>query len=420
MSFHIDDLLEIVDGLVRAGFQRVEQLDGVLDNAWPVKTRRIKAMLNAVAKHITERQATGKDSATFWANIEKIFSSAENLEPRVSRPNMLGPAKAVKAANMSSWSPETKRRKIEDTRLDVAIDSITGGRKSYISAARGFLCFMRDVHPHRIPLPAGVDDLILWSSFFKNGGTFSTYCAAIKWITECCGLPTDAFSDPMLRRAKTALKHITRPKEKRWIDGHLTQRLMKAAIADSNVKCAMLFCAAYVFMARVPSELLPWMADGKGLTERSRVLMSIAVQYDDCEMRVHLAKRKNARWGDTIRRSCACSLAPALCPVHVLAPWLDGFRRGEMPFKGISAAGATKKLREYLARCGIEDPGNYSLHSFRRGAAQDYVDFGCTLQQLLIAGGWCSRACFAYLKPEDLNVGAAAKFIIDDSDSDAD
>ena len=122
--------------------------------------------------------------------------------------------------------------------------------------------------------------------------------------------------------------------------------------------------------------------------------------------------------GDTIRRGCSCSLAEAHCPVHAIAPWLQSFRHGDLSFKELPAAVATKKLRHFLGRCRLQDPQLYTLHCFRRGAAQDYVDFGRTFQQLLIAGGWNSRECFVYLRPEDLNVNAAAKFIADDYDSD--
>ena len=44
---------------------------------------------------------------------------------------------------------------------------------------------------------------------------------------------------------------------------------------------------------------------------------------------------------------------------------------------------------------------------------------GCTLQELLEAGGWTSRACFAYLRPHDLDLNAVVKHIVDGSDSES-
>jgi hypothetical protein len=87
-------------------------------------------------------------------------------------PVLTWPCAAVKIANISAWSPDTKRRNLEEVRLDVIIDSVMGGRESYISAARGFLCFVKNMHPHRISLPPQVGDLILWPSFFGDAGLF--------------------------------------------------------------------------------------------------------------------------------------------------------------------------------------------------------------------------------------------------------
>jgi hypothetical protein len=51
---------------------------------------------------------------------------------------------------------------------------------------------------------------------------------------------------------------------------------------------------------------------------------------------------------------------------------------------------------------------------------EDFVDAGCTLQMLLEAGGWASRACFMYLKPQDLDLKAVVRFVADESDSECD
>jgi hypothetical protein len=227
------------------------------------------------------------------------------------------------------------------------------------------------------------------------------------------------FANPILKRAKTALRHITVPRERKWIDGALTQQLMKAAIQRKDLVAAMLFGSAYVFMARVPSELLVWQFQGTVLTGAKVAPFSVSVQVGSEELRIHLKKRKNARFGDTIRRACGCHLAPALCPVHTFGPWLKASTVGTFPFQGITPAKATRLLREYLEICSISEVKAYSLHAFRRGAAQDMCNMGCTLQELLEAGGWCSRACFAYLQPQDLNLSAVVKHIVDESDSES-
>jgi hypothetical protein len=418
IKWRIDDILNTVRVLLQAGFQRTSQLACVVDNAWGTKDTNVLNVIHKVIEHVTVELRDAESKKDMWSAIEHMLKSGGDLEPQTMRPQNLGPTRAVAAAGIADWSPETKRQKLNNASMNAVVDSVVGGRKSYISGARGYLHFMRDLHPRRMPLPPQVDDLALWATFFKNSGTFSNYCSAIKWLTEGCGLCTDVFSDPILRRVKTSLKNVTKPRERGWIGGDLTQQLMRAAVNNGDVRSAMLFGAAYVFLARVPSELLPWQVGGTQLTDARGGLFAAAVQVGDDEVRVHLQTRKNARHGDTIRRLCACNKAPALCPVHTLGPWLKAFPIGHKPFEGLTAAAATKLLRKYLGECGIENVAVYSLHSFRRGCAQDLCDFGATLQDLLSAGGWNSRACFTYLRPQDMNLKAIAKFIAEDSDSD--
>ena len=183
---------------------------------------------------------------------------------------------------------------------------------------------------------------------------------------------------------------------------------------------AMLYCCSYVYMLRVPSELLPVRFTGSAFTKIRESEHHAAFQCGDSELRLVLRRRKNAQSGAIIRRDCACHLARELCPVHTIAPWICSFALGALVFEGISPAVATRRLRKHLDAAGVSDSKCYSLHSFRRGAAQDLVAAKCTLAFLLLAGGWSSRACFEYLQPSELNLKGALNLIMNDSDSDCD
>jgi hypothetical protein len=187
MNWDVNDMLTVVRVLVQAGFQKTSQLENIASIDWGTKDHRIKASINAVVMHVTQVARHAAEQQTVWRRIEEMLKSAETLAPRTVRPESGGPAAAVRAAGIASWSPETKRRRLEDAGLNAVVDSVTGGRKSYVSAAKGFLCFMSELHPTRVPLPPTIDDLVLWASFFKNAGTFSTYCSAVKWVTEGSG-----------------------------------------------------------------------------------------------------------------------------------------------------------------------------------------------------------------------------------------
>ena len=87
-----------------------------------------------------------------------------------------------------------------------------------------------------------------------------------------------------------------------------------------------------------------------------------------------------------------------LCPVHVLWPIIE--RRaapGEPIFPAGIAEAARSWLRIALQARGAPDYERYTLHSLRRGGAQEIISSGGDLSTLLKAGGWRSSAFRAYL-----------------------
>ena len=76
-----------------------------------------------------------------------------------------------------------------------------------------------------------------------------------------------------------------------------------------------------------------------------------------------------------------------------------------------------RRIREYAAEAGISNAAKLGTHGFRRGMAQDIVDQGGSLADLLKAGHWHSKAFFAYLRESQTEDNAIAQMIVDLSDS---
>ena len=68
------------------------------------------------------------------------------------------------------------------------------------------------------------------------------------------------------------------------------------------------------------------------------------------------------------------------CVFKPLAQHLSGFK----------AYFARRELRRRLHRLGIDGANQYWLRDFRRGHAQDVVDGGGRLGEVLLAGEWSS------------------------------
>ena len=61
---------------------------------------------------------------------------------------------------------------------------------------------------------------------------------------------------------------------------------------------------------------------------------------------------------------------------------------GAEAFPGVTAAGALWSLRVVLKSVGVRCAGQYRTHDLRRGHAQDMLESGATLVEILRAGEW--------------------------------
>jgi hypothetical protein len=226
----------------------------------------------------------------------------------------------------------------------------------------------------------------------------------------------------MVRRAKEALRKGQKPpRAKMFLREATVAALLGNAVSQGNVAVGMLYLAAYVFLLRVPSELLPAVvgADGDALSPLAAGVHSCLAVCGN-ELVLRLAKRKNKLHGTVLRRGCWCDTRRQMCPVHVLGAWVQRCTPGVMPFAAHSADWARKDLRCRLLELGVEGASGYWLHDFRRGHAQDMVDAGGRLGEILRAGEWSSPAFTKYLDLEGLETSAVVEAHVIESDDDDD
>ena len=60
------------------------------------------------------------------------------------------------------------------------------------------------------------------------------------------------------------------------------------------------------------------------------------------------------------------------------------------------------RIRSVLGKLAVPQAASYGTHDFRRGHAQDIVQDGGTLAQVLAAGQWKSAAFMSYIKEAEL------------------
>ena len=303
---------------------------------------------------------------------------------------------------------------------DVAAGSARGSLASAQSALRWWAAFSDYVlGADGNHLPPTEKGLACWSRLFKNANTFANYVGYLRLGCHVMGLDTARSYGPLITRAKQEIKKRQGPpRTKRFIQEFTLAALVEHAQHEENTTMAMLYLAAYVFMLRVPSELLP-VVTGK----RNQAMGALAQGRHSClglcgdgEVILRLAKRKNKPHGSVLRRSCWCDTKAALCPVHVLGAWVDSLDDRSTPFAGITAQAARKDLKKRLFQIGIDGASSYWLHDLRRGHAQDMVDSGGRLCEILKAGEWTSPAFTAYLDLEAVEMAGVVEAHLAESD----
>ena len=115
---------------------------------------------------------------------------------------------------------------------------------------------------------------------------------------------------------------------------------------------------------------------------------------------------------------CArCETCKFTCPVHVLWPYFEKLPVGTKPFQGITPAKSLKTLRMMLDRLGVQGAFAYRCHDIRRGHANDMLQRGRSLYEILMAGEWRSPAFMTYLDMCELERGAVIEAHADESSS---
>jgi hypothetical protein len=177
---------------------------------------------------------------------------------------------------------------------------------------------------------------------------------------------------------------------------------------------------ARCFLLRVADELFPLQTDGREGLDPADTRWHSQINFEPQAVTIVLRTRKNAPEGAVLRRTCSCALRPRLlCGVCALRAQVQSAeQRGIGPrtaiFGPCKAAQSLLIVRAACELLGLPRPG---WHSFRRGMARDMLNAGCSLAQILDAGGWRSAAFLRYLSRRDIDARVALELAeLQDSD----
>jgi len=274
----------------------------------------------------------------------------------------LGPRAAAAALMKQKRTAAEKILWVWEARLTAISDSVAGSKDSVLSGMRAWVNFnLNCTEGNGLPFPPHIDDLLAWSTLFRNHKTFGNYCGYVKVGCEILGLSVEVFAHPSLRRAKSAIekRRLTTVRTPQFVRLAMIQRMVAELPTRPELReLVMLLLAAYIFLLRVPSEALPMSA------KQGREVPVFAVEDELAVMR--FPKRKNRLQPTVQHRPCWCAKCKLTCPVHVLGAYMQQLPPGTQPFAHLTPAAAIGGLRQLL-----EDIGQYMryLLAFAHGCA---------------------------------------------------
>ena len=106
-----------------------------------------------------------------------------------------------------------------------------------------------------------------------------------------------------------------------------------------------------------------------------------------------------------------------MCPIHAVWEYCKTFSIGQQIFPGVKAKHAISKLRQVLQGLDVENASMYRTHDLRRGHADDLVENGTSVSNLLLMGEWAPPAFFKYINLALLEARTVTSAHVDNSSS---
>ena len=327
---------------------------------------------------------------------------------------------ALRSAACGGSDPAEICRAVVRQRVTLSLRSSSAA--TYASHLRSVARFCSLVGQPAIPASASL--ILLYSTVCGCATTLRGHIAAWHYAHVLTGatwpdIPRDCWR--AVYRGTTAIQAPRRPRP--GARRRLVEALLCGAVAERKLRFAAACALAYVFLLRVPSELLAQFRFSNSKASRG---WGAAVGVPPGPRLV----RKNRPAGTSLSRACVCveGAPPArLCP-HLWLEYLRESRTGDLLLAGYTYSRFLADLRAALGKLAsadtafreiIGDPTAWGSHVFRTGAGRDILAAG-GIAAAQEAGQWDSLAGLrAYTTSDGLDARGMAEALIDSSDEEA-
>ena len=343
--------------------------------------------------------------------------------------------------DFSSRPPRAQMGLLADTGADTAVLEhflLLGTRVNYVRSVEGSLrCVSSGINSYasfcslvcRPFLPPTEANVLHWSSIFRPGATYRNYLGHLKKACFLAGSPVDWYTSAV-RDVSKGLR-LAKKGSFKFPNFIYTQDLFRIINGLGWEDCfSKLAFVSFLFSLRIPSEALCMRQahDSERLADfvpqGDKVLIGVRVCGGAPCLIVKMSWRKNIPGGCILKRVCLCSdssrRARKICPPHRIWPLLRASGGpGELLFPEFTRHNVNRKLKFTLAKLGFPDGHKFTSKAFRRGATQELLMTGNSLEVIKGSGGCWGSSFRSYVDLEMDHAFRISRALIALSDSDS-
>ena len=276
---------------------------------------------------------------------------------------------------------------------------------------------MDSFFPRLAHFPPSWEVLSAFATIFSNGDSLAHYIRHVRLGGRLTRTSSSFPSQDLVGGLLRGARKLTVRKPRVGTEKAQVLTLVKYLVSNGSLEMARFIVVARAFLCRVADELGPLQVDGRAGLSESDTRWHSQVIFSASAVTIRLRTRKNAPEGAELVRSCECSGRPhLLCGFCSLSAQIKS--RTLLPQGRIWPFSPAQGLVLLKSACKHLDIIISGWQVFRRGAARDMLNSGCTIAQILSAGGWRSGAFLRYLTRRDVDQRSALELALVESSSD--
>ena len=411
---------------------------------WPAPVATTATNMIAAAHRALRREEALKDAASQATSPRKrprknlnesaavaamcIHQDEAEAGEAVAPAQKMLPRAAIAHAAVSCALEDLSSRAFE---LRAGTRRHTASVRSALNAWHAFATMVLKVPSEETLPPQSTEHVEAFVALFRSGHTASNYVGAMRWACDVRGLHKSWDSDTLkltikglkIRSTSAAVQRLARML---LLSTALVRRIV--AFADAAWPRSWfpaLLLVSWALLLRVQSEAVPLeIGELSDLTTLPPQRHSAVAWDPQGKLWIRWRRRKHRPDGCTRSLPCSCAADGAqFCATCRLKAYaeehglLSGSQAGTRLWAQATPSSSLAVLRQALGLLQIPGAASFTWKAVRAGRATELSRTpGVSIQEIMMAGDWLSKAVFCYIKESEIDAESVIAAAVEESE----